>query len=1120
MKQKVGFFLTVIIYAGLLSFTRAATVMVEMSNFAFVPANVTIAVGDTVMWMNNDAIGHTSTSGQSGIPDGKWDSGLINVGGSFSRTFNTVGNFPYYCTPHSFMTGTIMVEGTVTPPTVSITTPTNNAAFASPGEIVIEASASSASSAISKVDFFDNGVLLGQDAIAPYSFTTNFAAGSHSLTATATDASGATATSTAVSITVGGGGTKITDPIPTKIAKGEVTIELQTILDGLVSPLGLAVPDDNSGRLFVYDQVGLIYVVTNSAKMETPLLDVRSRLVSLNQQYDERGLLGVATHPHFAQKPFVYTYTSEPNGPMADFMVMYEDAKTNNHQSVIAEWRLDPANPNRLDPASRRELMRIDKPQSNHNGGTMRFGPDGFLYFTVGDGGAADDQGDGHVPGGNAQDKTRILGKVVRIDVDTRNSANGQYGIPSDNPFINEAGAVREIYAYGVRNPYSFTFDRQTGDLLLGDVGQNDVEEADKITKGGNFGWPIKEGTFYFDPNGTNAGFVTTAPIRDVPSDLIEPFAQFDHDEGKAIIGGYAYRGAQLSQLAGKYVFGDWGKFDAAAGRLFYIDGGAIKEFKIGADDRSLGLWLKGFGEDATGELYVFASPDLGPSGTSGKMLKIVPGGTKIADPIPTKIAKGNVTVELQPVLGGLVSPLGLSIPDDNSGRMLLYDQTGLIHVVTNGAKVEEPFLDVRSRLVALNPQYDERGLLGVATHPNFAQHPLVYTYTSEPNGAVADFQITYGDGKTNNHQSVIAEWRVDLANPNRLDPASRRELMRIDKPQSNHNGGTMRFGPDGFLYFTVGDGGAADDQGDGHVPGGNAQDKTRILGKVVRIDVDTRNSANGQYGIPSDNPFVNEAGAVKEIYSYGVRNPYSFTFDRQTGELLLGDVGQNDVEEADKIIKGGNFGWPIKEGTFYFDPNGTNAGFVTTAPVRDVPIDLIEPFAQFDHDEGKAIIGGYAYRGAELNQLAGKYIFGDWGKFDAAAGRLFYMDGAEIKELKIGANDRSFGIWLKGFGEDSAGELYVFGSTNLGPSGVSGQMLKIVPTAATPVFKIGQVSRAGNKLTITWTGGAPPFTIELKTKLFDPTWTTLNTISERSVEVPLDAESGFIRISGQNSPP
>jgi glucose/arabinose dehydrogenase len=825
--------------------------------------------------------------------------------------------------------------------------------------------------------------------------------------------------------------------------------------------------------------------------------------------------LGVSAHPNFAQNPLIYTYTSEPNGPMADFMMMPAD-----HQSVIAEWRIDSANPNRIDPASRREILRIDKPQSNHNGGTMRFGADGFLYFTVGDGGAADDQGAGHSPGGNGQDKSNILGKIVRIDVNARTSPNGQYGVPGDNPFVGQAGVVQEIFAYGLRNPYTFSVDRQTGELYVADVGQNDVEEIDRIVKGGNFGWPIKEGSFFFDPNGTGEGFVTTAPVVAVPSDLVDPIAQYDHDEGTAVISGGVYRGAALPGLAGKYIFGDWGKFSAATGRLFYLDGSEVKELKIGATDRTLGLWLKGFGEDAAGELYVFGSTDLGPTGTSGKMLKIVTGGKEIPDPMPAKIPKGEITIELTTVVEGLVAPLGVAVPDDNSGRMFVYDEVGVIHVVQNGAKVATPLLDLQSRLVPLMAGYDERGLLGVATHPQFAQNPLIYTYTSEPNGPMADFMIMLEAPKTNNHQSVLAEWRIDPANPNRVDPASRRELLRIDKPQFNHNGGTIRFGPDGFLYFAVGDGGAADDQGDGHSPGGNGQDKTKILGKVLRIDVNTRNSANGQYGVPADNPFVTEAGAVKEIFALGVRNPYSFTFDRQTGDLYLGDVGQNDVEEADEVTKGANLGWPIKEGSFYFDPNGTNEGFVTTIPVREVPPDLIDPIAEFDHDEGKAIIGGYVYRGSTFSALAGKYVFGDWGKFDAAAGRLFYLDGTQIKEFKIGMNDRTLGLWLKGFGEDAAGEIYVLGATALGPSGSTGVMQKIVPAVNPPAFQIGSVSRAGNVLNITWTGGTPPFKVESKNNIADANWTEMKTVNQRAADVPMDAAMGFIRISSQNSPP
>jgi uncharacterized protein (TIGR03118 family) len=701
MKKKVPFFFWVLSCLVLASalVSRAATVTIDISNFAFAPASKTIQVGDTVTWMNADLSAHTTTSGAPGVPDGQWDSGFLQQDQSFSHTFNTAGAFPYYCSLHTFMTGTITVQGAQAL-TVSITSPTNDATFPSPGNITIEATASG-SNAITKVEFFDQGALLDIDPTSPYSITANLAAGSHSLTAKVTDNSGATAVSSAIDVTVGGGGTKIDDPIPAKIPKGNVTIELQTVLDGLISPLGIAMPDDNSGRMFVYDQVGLVYLVTNGVKADAPLLDVQSRLVPLTPGYDERGLLGVAAHPNFTEHPLVYTYTSEPNGPMADFMIMLDPPKTNNCQGVITEWRIDSANTNRLDPASRRELLRLDKPQFNHNGGAIRFGPDGFLYFAIGDGGNADDQGDGHSPGGNAQDKTKILGKVLRIDVDGRNSANGQYGVPTDNPFINEVGTLPEIYALGVRNPYSFGFDKQTGDLLLGDVGQNNVEEADKVVKGGNLGWSIKEGTFYFDPNGTNNGFVTTAPVRTVPPDLIEPFVEYDHDEGLAIIGGFMYRGAAVTSLSGKYVFADWGKFNTPAGRLFYWDGGdatAVKELKIDTGDRPVGLWIKGFGQDTAGELYVFGSTNLGPTGTSGKMLKIVP---IAAPPAQNSYVQQNLVSDipgLAPVTDtNLVNPWGLAfsstspfwVSDNHAGVSTLYNSTGAVQALV--VKIPSP---------------------------------------------------------------------------------------------------------------------------------------------------------------------------------------------------------------------------------------------------------------------------------------------------------------------------------------------------------------------------------------------------------------------------------------------
>jgi len=293
----------------------------------------------------------------------------------------------------------------------------------------------------------------------------------------------------------------------------------------------------------------------------------------------------------------------------------------------------------------------------------------------------------------------------------------------------------------------------------------------------------------------------------------------------------------------------------------------------------------------------------------------------------------------------------------------------------------------------------------------------------------------------------VIAEWQIDPDDPNRVDPNSRREILRIDQPQGNHNGGTLRFGPDGFLYISLGDGGRANDVANGHVPGGNAQSLQRIYGKVIRIDVNGSNSANGQYSIPKDNPFVG-TDAVQEIYAYGLRNPYTFSFDSLTGDLYLGDAGQNNIEEVDLIIKGGNYGWNLREGSFWFDSVTANIGSVVTGPVRPEPPDLIGPIVEYDHDEGSVVVGGYVYRGTQIPALQGRYVFGDWGSFGAPSARLFTLDpNFIIEELRIGLADRPTDFWLRGFSQDADGELYVFGSTVLGPSGDTGVVLKIVPS-------------------------------------------------------------------------
>ncbi len=505
------------------------------------------------------------------------------------------------------------------PPTVTITNPLNGATFFFPATVTIEAEAADSDGTVTQVEFFDGATSLGVDVTSPFSVSANLSVSNHPLTAVATDNSGASVTSSVVTVSVTT--TNFNNPIAERIAKGNATIELKPIADGMISPIGMAMPADGTGRMFVHDQAGVVWLVTAAGRSPTPVLDVRTRLVNLTSSYDERGLLGLALHPGFSSNRLFYTYTSEPSNAVPDFSSVLNPGTTNNHHSVVAEWRLDAVATNQADIASRRELLRVAEPQSNHNGGAMHFGPDGFLYITLGDGGSANDVANGHSIGGNGQDINSILGKIIRIDVNGSNSANGKYGIPLGNPFVGTPG-VDEIYAYGLRNPFSFSFDRNTGDLWLADVGQNKIEEIDIIYRGSNYGWNIKEGTFFFNTN----GYVTNVTDRPVPPDLVDPVAQYDHDDGTAIVGGHVYRGVALPALAGRYVFGDWGIFGSPSGRLYYLDAGnEIKELRLGLEDRPLGLFLKGYGEDVGGELYIFTSKNQGPGGLGGAMYKLVP---------------------------------------------------------------------------------------------------------------------------------------------------------------------------------------------------------------------------------------------------------------------------------------------------------------------------------------------------------------------------------------------------------------------------------------------------------------------------------------------------------------
>jgi glucose/arabinose dehydrogenase len=456
-------------------------------------------------------------------------------------------------------------------------------------------------------------------------------------------------------------------------------------------------------------------------------------------------------------------------------------------------------------------------------------------------------------------------------------------------------------------------------------------------------------------------------------------------------------------------------------------------------------------------------------SGNSTSLANPTPTPTPSPTPILPRIGKGPIRVELQTIATGISAPIDLLSANDGSGRLFVVGQTGKISILKNAQVSSTAFLDVSSRLITLSPNYDERGLLGLAFHPGFADSNSpgfrkLYTFTSEPVSGTADFTVPI-TGAVFNHQGVLAEWQVSAANPDVVDPSTRREVMRIDEPQANHNGCKLAFRPgDHYLYLSLGDGGAANDVGAGHnATTGNGQDLTNVLGKILRIDPlnpaltsssGDPVSANGKYRVPVSNPFVmttQPANRVTEIYAYGLRNVFRFSFDAITDKLIAGDVGQDHVEEIDVIESGKNYGWNRKEGTFLF--NSTN-GSVSLDPSPDPA--LTNPIAQYSHDDGIAVLGGSIYRGNTVLALQGKYVFGDLAATGTTSGRLFYLDdlnSGAIRELRIGYDERPLGLFLKSFGLDANGEIYVLCDTAIGPTGTTGRILKIVPAPAAPAL-------------------------------------------------------------------
>ncbi|WP_368410729.1 sorbosone dehydrogenase family protein [Haladaptatus salinisoli] len=391
-------------------------------------------------------------------------------------------------------------------------------------------------------------------------------------------------------------------------------------------------------------------------------------------------------------------------------------------------------------------------------------------------------------------------------------------------------------------------------------------------------------------------------------------------------------------------------------------------------------------------------------------------------------------SVGLRTLATGMEAPLDVAFAPD-ADRRYIADQVGLVHLHDSNGLRDEPFLDLRDAVEAGG----EKGLLGMALHPDFAENRRLFVrYTSPPRP---------GTPPNYSHTFVLSEFAA-TEDGGRAKRDSERVVLEIPEPQSNHNAGDIKFGADGYLYVAVGDGGGGGDQGTGHVPdwydavdGGNGQDVTEnLLGSILRIDVDNRANGKG-YAVPDDNPLV-DADGLDEHYAWGFRNPWRMSFDR--GDFFVSDVGQSRYEEVSLVEKGGNYGWNVKEGTHCYEADdcpGRTPGSVRGGEP------LASPIIEYPHSGGPvsgiSVIGGYVYRGSALPAMRGTYVFGDL----QAEGRLFVAtrpdDGGlwPTRVVAVAGNAGSKVERIFSFGRDDSGEMYVLGT---GADG--GGLHRIVP--------------------------------------------------------------------------
>lgn len=402
---------------------------------------------------------------------------------------------------------------------------------------------------------------------------------------------------------------------------------------------------------------------------------------------------------------------------------------------------------------------------------------------------------------------------------------------------------------------------------------------------------------------------------------------------------------------------------------------------------------------------------------------------------LASRLAFANVV--LTEIAAGISSPTDIQNARDGSGRLFLVQQAGQIKVLKNGAVLPTPFLNISSAVLSGG----ERGLLGLAFHPDNRNNGYFYVnYTRQPDGA-----------------TVVARYTRSAANPDIAEAQSALVLLTVAQPFSNHNGGALRFGPDGYLYIGMGDGGSGND------PQNHAQNLTSLLGKMLRIDVNTT-GANTPYGIPPDNPFVASQNARAEIWALGLRNPWRFSFDREAGHLFIGDVGQGAREEIDFVRAGTpagmNFGWRMEEGTLC-----TNLG--GGPPCGDAS--LVRPIFEYDHGRGCSITGGYLYRGRAVAELMpasppavgeifdGVYVYGD-----VCRGTIWRLNATAAGGVSNSVLLAS-GLSITTFGEDEAGEIYVADAR-------ASKIYKFVSPPAAPII----VSVSAGVASITITFAAP----------------------------------------------